>query len=171
MASIRTLDQDGSYPGCTVGVDGYMGQPGVLYVSQWNTISNAFEHLALVQNIEDLQFQYIGDMDGDQQLDDNNDDGVIDVNDFENWDEVKHTNQPDIVTGFRSIRIFILGRTPNPFISFSGAPANNVRYIYGKPMIADSPAEEQADNHRRFLLESTANIRNMSLNVYNEGTT
>ena len=165
------LDVDGSYPGCNVGVDGYLGQPGVLYVSQWNTINNAFEHLALAQNIEDLQFQYLGDMDGDQQLDDNNDDGVIDVNDFENWDEVKHTNKPEIVAGFRSIRILILGKTPNPFISFSGTPAHDVRYIYGKPMIADSPEAEQADNHRRFLLESTANIRNMSLNVYNEGTT
>ena len=202
------LDVKGSYPGCQVGQDGYIGQPGVLYVSQWNPVNDSYEYLALAQNIEDLQFQYHGDLDGDQQLDDNNSDGVIDINDYQNWDDLPFGGgggggggggddddegdddddeggggmggggmggggsvSSDVVAGIRSVRILILGKTANPFISFSGTPPDQVKYIYGKPSIADSPAEAQPDKHRRFLLESTAQIRNMSLNIYNSGTT
>jgi hypothetical protein len=68
------------------------------------------------------------------------------------------------------VRFLILGKTANPYIGFSGAPSDAVRYIYGKPVVADSPAADEADKHRRFLLESTAQIRNMSLNVYNSAT-
>ena len=168
------LDVDGSYPGCSAGDDGYLGQPGVMYVSQWNPISDSYEHLALALNIEDLQFQYHGDMDADQQLDDNNSDTIIDVNDFLNWGDKGDKNfnwsDDEVTAGIRSVRFFILGKTANPYIGFSGAPADAVRYIYGKPAVADSPAEDEADKHRRFLLESTAQIRNMSLSIYNSGT-
>jgi type II secretory pathway pseudopilin PulG len=168
------LDVDGSYPGCSVGDDGYLGQPGVMYVSQWNPINDGYEHLALALNIEDLQFQYHGDMDEDQQLDDNNSDGLVDVNDFLNWgdsgDKNFNWNDDEVTAGIRSVRFLILGKTANPYIGFSGAPSDAVRYIYGKPVVADSPAADEADKHRRFLLESTAQIRNMSLNVYNSAT-
>ena len=168
------LDVDGSYPGGHVGVDGYLGEPGVMYVSQWNPISDSYEHMALALNIEDLQFQYHGDMDADQQLDDNNSDATIDVNDFLNWgdsgDKNFNWNDDEVPAGIRSVRFLILGKTANPYIGFSGAPSDAVRYIYGKPAVADSPAADEPDKHRRFLLESTAQIRNMSLSIYNSGT-
>jgi len=165
------LDVDGNYPGLTAGLDGYVGEPGVLYVSQWSSITNAFEYQALAQNIEDLQFQYHGDLDGDLQLDDNNGDSLITMDDFQNWDEdIVWTDDPQVVEGIRSVRIWILGRTERAFVSISGTTPDKVKYIYGKPLIADSPAGAQADKHRRFLLESTANVRNMSLSVYNSGT-
>jgi type II secretory pathway pseudopilin PulG len=168
------LDVDGSYPGCNAGTDGYLGQPGVLYVSQWNPVNDNYEYLALAQNIEDLQFQYHGDMDADQQLDDNNSDGLVDVNDFLNWgdkgDKNFNWNDDEVAAGIRSVRFLILGKTANPYIGFSGAPSDAVKHIYGKPAVADSPEEAEPDKHRRFLLESTAQIRNMSLSIYNSGT-
>jgi len=168
------LDVDGNYTGLTPGTDGYLGQPGILYVSRWNSLINGFEHQPLVQNIEDLQFQYNGDLDDDQLLDDYNTNGMIDMNDYLNWDDdygkaKDWTNDPTIVDGIRCVKVWILGRTANPYISFSGAPPDEVKYVYGKPSIADSPAAAQADKHRRFLLESTANVRNMSLDIYNAG--
>lgn len=183
------LDVDGSYPGCTPGTAGYLGVAGVLYISQWNPLVNDYEHLALAQNIEDLQFQYHGDIDGDQQLDDNNSDGTVDVNDFQNWDDLPFPGEGEaadddaeddvskelkkkalVAAGIRSVRILVLGKTANPYVSFSGTPPDDVKKLYGKPGIADSPEETQPDKHRRFLLESTAQIRNMSLSVYNSGT-
>ena len=169
------LDVDGNYPGLTAGTDGYLGEPGIFYVSRWNSLINSFEHQPLVQNIEDLQFQYNGDLDDDQQLDDYNSNGMIDMNDYLNWDDnygpkVKDwTNDPTIVDGIRCVKIWILGRTANPYVSLSGTTPDEVRYVYGKPSIADSPAAAQPDKHRRFLLESTANVRNMSLDIYNAG--
>ena len=164
------LDLDGNYPGLTAGTNGYLGLPGVMYVSQWNPMTNAYDHLALALNIEDLQFQYHGDMDGDQVLDDNNGDSQITSLDFINWGDVYDWLDPVVLAGIRYVRIQLLGRTENPFVSVSGTPPSEATYIYSKPAIADSPAGSQVDKHRRFLLESTANIRNMSLNVYNIGT-
>jgi len=182
------LDVDGSYPGCNVGTAGYLGVPGVLYVSQWNPLVNGYEHLALAQNIEDLQFQFHGDIDSDQQLDDNNSDGTVDINDYQNWDDLpfleseeEEIEDPDpgskelrknalVAAGIRSVRILILGKTANPYASFTGTPPDEVKKLYGKPGIADSPEFTQPDKHRRFLLESTAQIRNMSLSIYNSGT-
>ena len=153
------LDVDGSYPGCNAGTDGYLGIAGVLYVSQWNPLVNGYEHLALAQNIEDLQFRYHGDIDGDQQLDDNNSDGTIDINDYQDWDDISlpgggggggggdddggggggvdPTGDAQVIAGIRSVRILILGKTANPYISFSGAPPDEVKKLYGKPAIAD----------------------------------
>ena len=168
------LDVTGIYPGLNAGDRGYLGQPGVLYSSQLNPMNNDIDHLALALNIEDLQFQYHGDMDADQQLDDNNSDGLVDVNDFLNWgdngDKNFNWNDAEVTAGIRSVRFFILGKTANPYIGFSGAPSDAVRYIYGKPAVADSPVGDEVDKHRRFLLESTAQIRNMALSVYNSGT-
>jgi hypothetical protein len=145
-----------------------------MYVSQWNPVTNSYEHLALAQNIEDLQFQYHGDMDADQQLDDNNSDAMIDINDFLNWgdkgDKNFNWNDDEVTAGIRSVRILVLGKTTNPYIGFSGTPSDDLRYVYGKPAVADSPAEDEPDKHRRFFLESTVNVRNLSLGVYNSST-
>lgn len=164
------LDVDGNYPGLTAGSNGYLGLPGVVYVSQWNPMTNAYDHLALALNCEDLQFQYHGDMDGDQLLDDNNGDTLISSLDFINWGDIYDFTNPTVLAGIRFVRIMILGKTENPYVSVSGTPPAEATYIYTKPAIADSPAGAQMDKHRRFLLESTANIRNMSLNIYNIGT-
>ncbi len=168
------LDVDGSYSGLTAGTDGYLGQPGILYVSRWNSLINGYEHQPLVQNIEDLQFQYHGDLDDDEQLDDYNSNGTIDGNDFLNWDDdygaiTDWTNDSTVVDGIRCLKVWILGRTEKAFVSLSGTTPDDVKYVYGKPSIADSPAAAQPDKHRRFLLESTANVRNMSLSIYNAG--
>lgn len=164
------LDVDGAYPGLSPGTDGYLGQAGVLYVSQWNPANNAYEHLPIAQNVEDLQMQYHGDLDGDQLLDDNNADGEINQDDFLNWDDnIAWTDNPTVVDGIQSVGIWILGKTKDAFRSFAGTPPDRAKYIYGKPLIADSPHAESADKHRRFLLESTINIRTMSLNIYNTG--
>jgi hypothetical protein len=168
------LDVDGNYPGLTAGTDGYLGQPGIFYVSRWNSLINGYEHQPLVQNIEDLQFQYHGDLDDDQQLDDYNSSGAIDGNDFLNWDDdygaiTDWTNDSSVVDGIRCLKVWILGRTERAFVSLSGTTPDEVKYVYGKPSIADSPAAAQPDKHRRFLLESTANVRNMSLSIYNAG--
>ncbi len=168
------LDVDGSYPGCQAGEDGYLGQEGVIYISSWNPIADSYEHMALGQNIEDLQFQYHGDMDADEQLDDNNSDAIIDVNDFLNWgdggDKNFNWNDDEVTAGIRFVRVLVLGKTANPYIGFSGAPPENMRYIYGKPAVADSPVADEMDKHRRFFLESTVNVRNMSLSIYNSKT-
>ncbi len=167
---IYWLDVEGNYPGLSAGVDGYIGDAGVLYISQWNPLNGALEHLALAQNIEDLQLQYHGDIDGDQVLDDSNGNGGIDQNDFLNWDNATWTDDPTLVAGIRRLRFWICGKTEKPFISLSGVPPDAVKYIYGKPPIADSPAAASPDKHKRFLLESIANVRNMSLNIYNAST-
>ncbi|MGD2244964.1 MAG: prepilin-type N-terminal cleavage/methylation domain-containing protein [Candidatus Aminicenantes bacterium] len=164
------LDVDGNYPGLTAGTNGYLGLPGVMYVSQWNPMNNAYDHLALALNIEDLQFQYHGDMDSDQQLDDNNGDTIISSLDFLNWGEIYDWTDPVVLAGIRFVRILLLGKTENAYVSVSGTPPSEATFLYSKPSIADSPAGAVVDYHRRFLLESTANIRNMSLNVYNVGT-
>ncbi len=164
------LDVDGNYPGLTPDTDGYLGEAGVLYVSQWNPVNNAYEHLPIAQNVEELQIQYHGDLDSDQVLDDTNGDGEINGDDFLNWDDnFTWTDDPSVVDGIQSVRIWILGKTKDPFRSFGGAPPDSAKYIYGKPLVADSPHSSSADKHRRFLLESTVNVRSMSLNIYNTG--
>jgi len=142
------LDVTGSMSGLTAGVNGYLGIPNVLYVTK-----NAV-HFPLAQNVENFQLQYNGDLDEDGQLDG-----------FTDWD-VNWTLEE--VARIRQIRAWILGRTPNPFIGLGGQPPNDIHH-YRRPVIANSPAATDDDYHRRFLLESSANIRNMSLNLYNRG--
>ncbi len=165
------LDIDGNYPGLTAGSDGYIGEPNVLYVSRLNNSTGLLEHQPLAGNIEDLQFQYHGNLDGDDLLDDNNSNGMIDNGDFLNWDDLRMwTDVPSVVIGIRRVRLFILARTQSPYVRVSGTPPASAQYIYGKPPIADSPAAAQPDKRRRFLLDSTSNLRNMSLGVYNDST-
>ena len=147
------LDITGNYPGLNAGVNGYIGngEGSVLYLTQ-NGI-----HYPLAKDIENLQFQYNGDLDNDGNLD-----GFID------W-QVSWTGNIDLISRIRQIRIFILGKTQNAYVSISGKPPSNL-YLYRRPDVANSPKSNQDDNHRRFLLESTAMMRNVSLNLYNMGT-
>ncbi|MFQ6083329.1 MAG: PilW family protein, partial [Candidatus Aminicenantia bacterium] len=108
----------------------------------------------LAQNIENFQIQYNGDLDGD---------GILDG--FTDWQTA--WTLADIAE-IRQIRIWILGRTENPFVSVTGTPPTGMPLVYQRPAIANSPQAADPDNHRRFLIETTANIRNLSLEVYNE---
>jgi len=146
------LDVTGNYPGLTPGLNGYIGngQGSILYMTM-----NAV-HYPLAQNVENLQFEYNGDLDDNGQLDG-----------FVPWQDTWTLDQ---VSSIRQVRILVLGSTPRPFVSVSGtAPGNN--YLYQRPVISNDPnGLGQPDRHKRFLLESTSNVRNMSLNVYNTGT-
>lgn len=144
------LDVTGNYPGLTAGVNGYIGGGvgGVLYQTK-----NAV-HYPMAQNVENFQVQYNGDLDDDGQLDG-----------FQDWNNAWTLDQ---VGRIRQVRVWILGRTPSRFVSVSGKPPGDVHH-YRRPVVANSPASSTDDLHRRFLLESAANVRNLSLNLYNMG--
>lgn len=132
----------------TPGVNGYVGEPGVLYMT------NNGIHLPIAQNIENLQFEYNGDL---------NDDGVLDG--FQSWSNAWTADQ---VMRIRQVRVIIAGRTPNRFVSVSGKVPANI-HNYRRPNLSDSPGSTTDDYHRRFVLETTANIRNLNINIYNSG--
>jgi prepilin-type N-terminal cleavage/methylation domain-containing protein len=141
------LDVTGNYPGLNAGEDGYIGngEGGILYLTE-NGI-----HYPLARNIENLQFQYNGDW---------NDDGTLDG--FTDWQSTWTLTD---IAKIRQVRIWVLGRTENRFISVTGQ-TNNM--FYNRPTIANSPSAFTNDNRRRFLLETTVNIRNLSLDIYNQ---
>ena len=144
------LDVTGSYGSLTPDVNGYVGEPGILYM----TLNGL--HYPLAQNVENLQFEYNGDLDNSGQLDG-----------FRPWNATWTIDQ---ISSIRQVRILALGRTPRPFISVSGKVPQNL-YLYQRPALSNDPSGlGQPDKHKRFLLESTSNIRNMSLNLYNTGT-
>jgi hypothetical protein len=147
------LDVTGNYPGLTAGDNGYIGNGvgNVLYVTHNG------EHRPLAQNIENLQFQYNADMDGDGILD-----GFVDWNPL--W-----SGDPDTVSKIIHVRIQIAGCTPDRFVSLSGRQPPNNLHLYRRPAMANTPAASQDDLHRRFMLESTAGIRNRGLTLYNFG--
>lgn len=145
------LDQTGNYAGLSAGVNGYIGngEGDILYM----TINGV--HYPLAQNVENLQFEYCGDLDNDGNLDG-----------FLPW---QVTWSLDEVSRIRQIRMSLLARTPRPFISVSGNPSANL-YLYQRPALSNDPAGlGTSDRHKRFLLESTSNIRNLSVNIYNTG--
>jgi prepilin-type N-terminal cleavage/methylation domain-containing protein len=142
------LDVRGSQPGLTAGLDGYLGLPGVFYVTT-NGIHNP-----IAQNIENFQVQYNGDID---------DNGILDG--FQDWNAGWTLDE---VSRIRQVRVQLLGRTVNRFVSVSGKPDAAIHH-YRRPDMADSPGAKTDDLHRRFLLESTSNIRNLSLGLYNQG--
>lgn len=142
------LDVRGSQPGLTAGVNGYLGLPGVFYV----TVNGV--HNPIAQNCENFQIQYNGDI---------NDDGILDG--FQDWNALWSLDQ---VFRIRQVRVQLLGRTANRFVSVSGKPDAAIHH-YRRPVMANSPGAKTDDLHRRFLLESTSNIRNLSLGLYNQG--
>ena len=148
------LDVTGYYPALTAGVNGYIGngQGGILYMTL-----NGY-HYPLAQNIENLQFEYNGDLDENGSLDG-----------FRPWN-FDHVWSLDEVGLIREIRIIALGRTPRPFVAVSGTPPAQL-YLYQRPQVSnDGGGLGQPDRHKRFLLESTSNVRNLTLNIYNYGT-
>jgi type II secretory pathway pseudopilin PulG len=146
------LDVTGNAPGLTAGVNGYIGggAAGVLYVT------NNDVHYPLAQNIENIQFQYNGNFDGDSA-------GTLDG--FTDW---KNTWTLQQIGTIRQVRMLVLGQTPDRFVSVSAAPSGST-YLYRRPAVGNSPAADSDDGHKRFILESTSNLRNISLNIYNTG--
>ncbi len=148
------LDLNGTAPGLTAGVNGYIGGPGgigVLYMTK-NGV-----HLPLAQDIENLQFEYNGDL--------NPEDGTMDG--FQPWNTSWNLDL-NLIGRIRQVRIQILGRTPTRFVSVSGRPPGGIQN-YRRPAVSNTPAAAADDMRRRFLLESTSNIRNLSLTLYNTG--
>jgi hypothetical protein len=144
------LDLTGNYSGLTAGLNGYIGGGvgGVLYQTK-NGVHNP-----IAQNIENFQVEYNGDFNADGLLD-----GFVPFNVL--WSLTQ-------VSCIRQVRVQILGRTANAFVSVSGHPAGGIR-LYQRPSLSNSPGTATDDRRRRFLLESTSNIRNLSLNIYNRG--
>lgn len=144
------LDVTGNYPDLTPGVNGYIGggAGGILYMTH-NGI-----HFPLARNIESFQIEYDGDMNNDLLLD--------------GWAPWQTTWTVAETARISQVRVWILGRTPRAFTSVSGTPPGGI-HVYRRPLISNSPAAAADDRHRRFLLESMSNVRNMSLNLYNLG--
>ena len=144
------LDVTGSYAGLTAGTNGYIGggTGGVLYQTHNNTYS------PIAMNIEDFQVQYNGDFNADATLEG-----------FTDWNSSWTATQ---IASIRQIRIWVVGKTPNRFTSISAA-AQASGSIYRHPAVANSPAGTTDDWCKRFVLETTSNIRNLSLGIYNTG--
>jgi len=152
---LDTTGNPGDYPSLnlTVNQDGYLGLPNTLYLTTFSD-TGSLEHMALAQNVENLQFQY------------NRIDASGNFLGFTDWDA---SWTPDDISRIRQVRIWILGKTANPFVSVGKKAPSNL-HLYRRPAVANSPVGSKDDKHRRFLLESTANIRNLSLNLYNTGS-
>ncbi len=114
-------------------------------------------HYPLAQNIETIQFQYNGDFDGDA-------DGRLDG--FQNW-STAWTNEQ--IGRIREVRIQILGRTRDAFATVNKVPASGL-HLYRRPALANTAAASIDDWHKRFLMESSSAIRNLSMSLYNTGT-
>ncbi|MBN1222478.1 MAG: prepilin-type N-terminal cleavage/methylation domain-containing protein [Candidatus Aminicenantes bacterium] len=165
---VDTTGNPGDYPEFTAYLTpdrGYVvdengnGVPNVLYMTTIDeeTQAGRMIHLPLAQNIENLQIEY----NGDYLNDDNMLDGFIEWQ--PNW-----TGDLAVIPKITQIRVWILGKTARPYVSFSGTPPANI-HLYRRPTISNSLGETNDDMHRRFLLESTVTVRNMALNIYNTG--
>ena len=145
------LDVTGHYPGLTAGVNGYIGggEGGIFYCTH-NGI-----HFPLARNIENFQLEYNGDMNNDLILD--------------GWSPWNNAWTLPEIARIQQVRMWLLGRTAQPFTSIGGGTPPGDIHTYRRPALSNSPASAADDKHRRFLLDSTSNIRNMSLNLYNIG--
>jgi hypothetical protein len=146
------LDVTGNYPGLAAGVDGYIGNgnSGILYMT------NNGMHIPMAQNIENLQFEYNGDINNDQLLDG-----------FVPW---QSTWTLDEISRIRQVRILLLGRTEREFLTIGTTSLPPQANPYRRPALSNNPVAGTDDRHKRFLLESISSIRNMSFNLYNLGT-
>jgi len=144
------LDTTGNAAGLTAGVGGYIGggEGGVFYCTH-NGV-----HFPLARNIENFQIEYNGDLDNDSFLDG-----------WFPWDANWTLEQ---IARIQQVRTWVLGRTAQAFTSVSGTPSAGI-HTYRRPLISNSLAAAADDRHKRFLLDSTSNVRNMSLNLYNLG--
>jgi len=146
------LDVDGSYPGLTAGVNGYIGngEGGILYMTQ-----NGY-HYPMAQNIENLQFEYNGDFDNDGLLD-----GWSDWN--PSW-----IGDPVIISRIHQIRLSVLGRTADPYHHVSSSVPTDL-HLFRRPVVANTPAAAENDMHRRYLMQSSVSVRNLTIEIYNTG--
>lgn len=143
------LDTNGAAAGYLMTPEnGYVGEPGVLYLTH-NGV-----HFPLARNVENFQVEYDGDLDYDGLLD--------------GWSPWNSGWGLDQIARLQQVRIWVLGRTAQAFTSVGGTPPGGI-HLYRRPLISNSPAAAADDMHRRFLMDSTSNIRNMSLNLYNLG--
>ena len=163
---LDTTGDPNDYPDLNLvpGQNGYIGgQDGinVLYMTEinLNDQNGSMIHYPLARNFENLQFQYRRDEDNDGTLEDDEQ--------FVDWDSI-WTNDPTQTSLIRQVRIWILGKTERPFTGVSGTPPQGMPLLYQRPPIANSPGSQTVDRHRRFLLETTVNIRNLSLEIYNQ---
>jgi len=144
------LDVTGNYAGLTAGVNGYIGdgEGGILYCTH-NGI-----HFPMARNIENFQLEFNGDMNNDLILD--------------GWSPWNIAWTLPEVARIQQVRMWVLGRTDQVFTSVGGRVPGAVQ-TYRRPALSNSPQAAADDMHKRFLLESTSNVRNMSLNLYNLG--
>jgi hypothetical protein len=144
------LDVTGNYVGLTAGVNGYIGdgEGGILYCTH-NGI-----HFPMARNIENFQLEFNGDMNNDLLLD--------------GWSPWNIAWTLPEVARIQQVRMWVLGRTDQAFTSVGGRVPGAVQ-TYRRPALSNSPQAAADDMHKRFLLESTSNVRNMSLNLYNLG--
>jgi type II secretory pathway pseudopilin PulG len=144
------LDVTGNYPGLTAGFNGYIGngEGGILYCTR-NGV-----HTPVARNIENFQLEYNGDMDKDLALD--------------GWSPWQDTWTVEEVARIQHVRMWVLGRTAQVFTSVGGTVPNALR-IYSRPTLSNSEGAAADDFRKRYLLDSTSNVRNMSLNLYNTG--
>jgi hypothetical protein len=144
------LDTTGHAAGLTAGTNGYVGggEGGVLYCT------NNGIHFPLARNIENFQVEYNGDMNNDTFLD--------------GWSPWDPNWANDQIGRIQQVRIWVVGRTSNAFTSIGRTPTAGI-HTYRRPAVSNSPAAAADDRHRRIMLESTSNVRNMSLNLYNLG--
>jgi hypothetical protein len=144
------LDVTGHFPGLTAGVNGYIGdgEAGILYCTH-NGV-----HFPVARNVENFQIEYNGDMNNDLVLD--------------GWTPWNNAWTMTEVARIQQVRMWILGRTAQAFTSVGGRVTGAIQ-TFRRPQISNSPAAAADDMHRRFLLDSTSNVRNMSLNLYNLG--
>lgn len=148
------LDVTGNAPGLTAGTNGYIGggEGGVFYM----TLNNY--HYPLARNIENFQAVYRGDW---------NENGTLDAGEqvWLDWDTGWDLTQISRIT---EVHFWLLGCTEKRMVSVASAQPTDA-VLYRRPEIANSPGMAAEDFHKRFLMESTVNIRNIAINVYNMG--
>lgn len=179
MAQIKyywldTTGVPGDYP--TIGnldaAHGYLGIPGVLYLSTNHNITGEGMHMPLALNIENIQFEYNGDF-----LPLGSPDNVLDG--FQPWDNANWTilatdddatrqTKREFLARLSQVRIQILGRTARPYLTVTKRPVTDVQ-LYRRPALSNTAGDASDDWHRRFLLESTATVRNNAMAIYNTG--
>jgi len=87
---------------------------------------------------------------------------------LDGWSPWQNTWTVNEVARIQQVRMWVLGRTAQAFTGLGGNVPNAVQ-VYRRPALSNSPAAATDDFHKRYLLDSTSNIRNMSLNLYNLG--
>ncbi len=137
--------------------------------SEANELQRKSGGTAIAYNIDELQFAYAYDSDGDGDIEtqggeviwavpnggnwfnlDDNNDGVIDVNDTEGG---ANTGTSVDISDIRAVKVWILARSSRPDSTYT----NPNTYVVGANHYTPS------DNYRRRLSETTIKLRNAGL--------